>query len=68
MRRALRFAVSKEGAIIGPRASVVGEAGQAHEFGGEFRGGEFPARPFMAPALENNLDRFAGTWSGSIGE
>jgi hypothetical protein len=34
--------------------------------GGEFRGHEYPERPFMAPALEKNLDRFAGDWAGSI--
>jgi hypothetical protein len=55
-------------ALIGPMASLVGEAGRAHELGEEFRGHEYPERPFMAPALEKNLDRFAGDWAGSIGE
>jgi hypothetical protein len=36
--------------------------------GGEFRGHEYPERPYMAPALEKNLDRFAGDWAGSIGD
>jgi phage gpG-like protein len=57
-----------EEAIVGPRASVVGEAGAAHEFGGEFRGDDYPERPFMWPALEENIDRFAEGFQGSIGE
>jgi len=68
LRRGIRFAADKQGAVIGPMASVVGEAGSAHEFGGEFKGSDFPERPFMGPALEQNIDRFASTWQGSIGE
>lgn len=68
LRRGIRFAADKQGAVIGPMASVVGEAGSAHEFGGEFKGNDFPERPFMGPALDQNLDRFAGEWAGSIGE
>lgn len=68
LRRAVRFASDKEGAVIGPMESIVGEAGAVHEFGGEFRGGDFPERPYMAPALERAVPRFAGEWHGSIGE
>ena len=66
--RAIRYAVDKDGAIIGPVASVVGESGAAHEFGGTYKGEDYPARPFMAPALERAEPRFAGDWQGSIGE
>lgn len=62
------YARSEQSAVIGPRASVVGEAGAAHELGGEFRGGEFDERPYMLPALEKNLPRFAQDWAGAIGE
>jgi len=55
-------------AVVGPRFSIVGLAGAAHEFGGEFRGNEYPERAFMEPALERNIDRFAREWEGSIGE
>ena len=55
-------------AVIGPRASVVGEAGAAHEFGEEFKGIDYDERAYMGPALEKNVDRFAGDWAGSIGE
>lgn len=70
LKRAIRFDNDRaaEEAVIGPMASLVGEAGRAHELGGEFHGNEYPERPYMAPALEKNLDRFAGDWAGSIGE
>ena len=48
-------------------ASVVGQAGAAHEFGGKFYSNDYPERPFMQPALERALPRFAGEWAGSIG-
>lgn len=68
LQRAIAFDANKESAVIGPRESVVGLAGRAHELGEEFRGDDYPERPFMGPALEQNLDRFAGEWAGSIGE
>lgn len=68
LRRAVRFAADKEGAVIGPQESIVGQAGAAHEFGGEFRGADYPERPFMQPALERALPRLAEGWSGSVGE
>lgn len=67
-RRAIRYAVDKNGAVIGPMFSVVADVGAAHEFGGNYRGQEYPKRPTMAPALDANLDIFAGSWSGSISE
>ena len=68
--RAIRFDVdrTKQEAVIGPRASVVGEAGAAHEFGEEFRGTDYDERPYMGPALDASLDRFASDWAGSIGD
>ncbi|MCI0361639.1 MAG: hypothetical protein L0211_24410 [Planctomycetaceae bacterium] len=68
--RAIRFDVDKgkQEAVIGPRASIVGESGAAHELGEVFHGQDFDERPFMLPALEDNLDRFASDWAGSIGE
>ncbi len=67
LKRAIQFDFDKDSAIIGPVASLVGEAGAAHEFGGSFKGQDFPARPFMAPALERAIPRFGGDWQGSIG-
>ena len=66
--RAIRYAVDKQGAVVGPVASVAGEVGQAHEFGGRYMEQNYPERPFMFPALERAAPRFAGEWRGSVGE
>lgn len=63
----IAYDADETSAVIGPRASVVGESAAVHEFGGEFRGQDYPARPFAGPSLEQNLDRFASDWAGSIG-
>lgn len=70
LSRAIRFDNDREAkdAVIGPRESIVGTAGSAHEHGGEYKGATFPERKFMFPAMERNLDRFAGDWAGSVGE
>lgn len=67
LKRSIRFAASKRGAVIGPVASMVGRSGAAHELGGKYRGDEYPARPYMEPALEKAEPKFAGEWKGSIG-
>lgn len=67
LRRAVRFAADAEGAVIGPMASVVGEAGAAHEFGEVFHETDYPERPYMGPGLERGAPRFAQEWAGSIG-
>ncbi len=69
-RQAVRFDVDRENleAVIGPRASVIGEAMAAHEFGEEYRGSQYPERPFAGPALEENAPLFAEDFRGSIGE
>lgn len=66
-RAAIYVAASKESALIGPRASVIGDVGEAHEFGKTRMGTEFPERAAMGPALEESLDRFAADWKGSVG-
>lgn len=68
LRRAIRFDGGENDAIVGPIASIAGESGSAHEFGGPYKGDVFDQRPFMRPALIDNLDRFAQSWAGSIGE
>ena len=68
LRRAIRFDADKESAVIGPMASIVGEAGAAHEFGENFRGHDYAERSYMGPTLERNEERFASAWTGSIGE
>jgi len=70
LQRAIVFAHNREEneALVGPRFSVVGTSGAAHEFGGEYLGQDYPERPFMSPALENNIDRFGGSFEASIGQ
>jgi len=69
LQKAIVFVVdkAKQEAVIGPRFSVAGTSGSAHEFGGQYKKQVYPERPFAAPALEQNLDRFAGKFAGSIG-
>lgn len=69
-RRAILFAVDKAKleAVIGPRASVVGESMAAHEFGKQYRGNNYPARPFMGPALDRTQAGFGQSFQTSIGE
>lgn len=68
LKRAIRYDATKDGAVIGPRKSMVGISATAHEFGGSYERERFPARPFMGPALERDLDNFSGDFAGSIGE
>jgi hypothetical protein len=68
LRDAVAYAVEDEGAVIGPRFSVVADVGNAQEFGGEYRGEDYPERPFARPALERNEDFFAASVGGSFGE
>lgn len=68
LRRSIRYHATKDGAVVGPLGSMVGEAGAAHEFGGEHKGQTYPERPFMKPALDRELTNFAGEFRGSISE
>lgn len=68
MQRAILYQADKEGAVIGPAASLFGTAGAGHEFGGKYKRNEYPQRPFAGPALKENVDLFANSWSGSIGD
>jgi phage gpG-like protein len=69
LQRAIVYAHDKRAnvAVIGPRASVVGESAAAHEFGGEFRGEDYPERPFMTPAVEETEEAFGNSFAGSLG-
>lgn len=57
LRRAIRYelAADKQSVVIGPAYTIVGTAGEAHEFGGRYRGATYPERPFMGPALQEVL-------------
>lgn len=68
LKGAIRFDSNAIDAVVGPIASFVGQAGEAHEFGGEYKSQKFPKRSFAGPALEASVDRFAAGWTGSIAE
>ena len=68
LRRAILYAVEKDkqSVVVGPDVSIVSTAGTAHEFGGRFRGEQYPRRPFMGPALEKTKERLPRMWAGSV--
>lgn len=68
LRRAILYDVdaSSRVAVVGPRATLVGESAQAHEFGGAYKKQDYPARPFMRPALDQELDKIPAGFSGQI--
>jgi ApbE superfamily uncharacterized protein (UPF0280 family) len=68
VRNAIFAAVEEDSAVVGPRYSMVGDVVAAHEFGQTRYGDRYQARPTAGPALEANLDRFADSFAGSIGE
>lgn len=51
--KSIAFAASDRAGtfVVGPKRSDIAEIGHVHEFGGKFRGRNYPARPFMRPAL-----------------
>lgn len=57
IKAAIRYAVDKDKleAVIGPEGPKAGPTGWLHEFGGRRGKGTYPARPYMAPALERTL-------------
>jgi phage gpG-like protein len=70
MKFAIRYEVAKDNmsAVIGPIKSKAGTSGQAHEFGGSYRGAYFPARPFMGPALMETLPQLGPKFRGTVRE
>lgn len=68
-KRAIVYDVNKQSqtAVIGPRASIMGQSANAHEFGGAYKGNVYPKRPVMAPSLTQNAPAFAPSFRGSIG-
>jgi len=65
--KAILFAQVGDTAVVGPAKSITGTVGEAHEFGGKYKGETFAERPFMGPALTRQTPRFAESFAGSIG-
>ena len=68
LRRAIRYQMSsdKYSVVIGPIYSMVGTSGQAHEFGGQYKGARFPERPFMGPSLDEAMPQIGPKFRGSV--
>jgi len=68
IKRAILYSVErKEGrAFIGATYEAMGMSASAHEFGGRFRGQRYRKRPFMGPALQQNVSRLPRMWAGSV--
>lgn len=64
---AIVYDAAKGNAVIGPRFSRVGLSGEAHEFGGSYRGDQYPERSYMGPALTRDMPAFGNSFEGSIG-
>jgi hypothetical protein len=52
--------------VIGPSAELFHKTGRPHERGGSFRGRNYPDRPFMGPALANELGSLPGLIADQI--
>ena len=68
IKRAILYSVERKAgrAFIGPTYEAMGMSASAHEFGGRFRGQRYRARPFMGPALKENVPRLPRLWAGSV--
>lgn len=66
MRRAIFYRADRDVGVVGPVASIVGDVGNVHEFGGTRGDNQYDERPFMFPALEKQIAGFASAWSGAI--
>lgn len=68
LKKSILFEVTQrpQMAMIGPSFELIADVGGAHEFGGSFRGGDYPARPFMGPALDQVKKKLPEGWRGSL--
>ena len=67
-KKSILFGVDRgqQEAVIGFNAAWMKDSMDPHEHGGVYKGGNYPARPTMGPALQANLVRFAASWKDSI--
>lgn len=68
LKNSIMFAVDliEMDATIGPTFIAMHEIAELHEFGGIRNGIEYPARPYMAPALEEIIPQLPVLWANSI--
>lgn len=70
LRRSVLFGVEADAlrVVVGPARSLIGISMTAHEFGGRYRGREYPRRPLMGPALEHAAPRLPKLWEDALKE
>lgn len=49
-----------ERVIIGPSINIVGTSAKPHEHGGDYKGQSYESRPFMGPALAEEIGELPG--------
>jgi phage gpG-like protein len=52
--------------IVGPRISYIQLIGHVHEFGGRYKGADYPRRPFMGPTLRDKQSGLVKHWQSSF--
>lgn len=68
LKRGLLFGVEKSrmAVLVGPAYSFIGLSMTAHEYGGRFRGRQYPARPLMWPTLQGTAKQLPSIWKDCI--
>lgn len=54
--------------VVGPSFAIVGESASPHEHGGEYKGQDYPERPFMGPALAEDIGELPGLLAEQMNE
>ena len=60
------FSSEPTAVVIGPSFALLGTAGKPHEHAGSFRGDSYPQRPFMGPALAEDIGGLPGLLADQI--
>lgn len=68
LKRSILFAVERQrmAVLVGPAFSIMGRSMTAHEYGGTFRGREYPKRPLMGPTLRSTTPQLAAFWRDTV--
>lgn len=66
LRVSILYHATKDYAIVGADASIIGQGAGVHEHGGRRGVDRYPPRPFMQPALDVLKPRLNKFWADSI--
>lgn len=64
-KASIAYAVEGDSVVVGMRQSVIGKVGEVMEFGGSYKGQQYPARPTIGPAAKRQLDEAANAFAGA---